>query len=352
LANADRRNSISFKIEKFQQVEAKAAGVIIDYTDVTDFEGMQEVISRAEEAFGPINGVIHAAGDTGSSIMCSVDQVKTIDCEQQFTPKIYGLMNLEKVLRNKNLDFYWLTSSLSPVLGGLGFCAYAAANCFMDAFVHRCNHQGPLRWLSVNWADWNFQRNPRAADPSADTRQGGWQMLPFEGVETFRRILTHSNIPQVVVSTVDLQIRINQWVKLESLRNEQTKEKEADPYRERPLLENTYVEPSSLMEQTIAGVLQDFLGIREVGIEDNFFELGATSLNIIQINNMVRKKIKQDISVMMWFEYPTIKVLTWHLLHGETAAPPSLQNHQKIDRSKIMSNGKNKLMRMGKKRKN
>ena len=50
----------------------------------------------------------------------------------QFAAKVKGTLVLHKLLENKNTDFVMLLSSLSVVLGGIGFGAYATANAFMD----------------------------------------------------------------------------------------------------------------------------------------------------------------------------------------------------------------------------
>ena len=49
-------------------------------------------------------------------------------CEQHFRPEVHGLYALESVLAGHDLDFCLLYSSLSSILGGLGFVGYGAAN--------------------------------------------------------------------------------------------------------------------------------------------------------------------------------------------------------------------------------
>jgi acyl transferase domain-containing protein/acyl carrier protein len=330
LANQGNGNITALRIREIIKMEAQGSQVLTSGTDVTDQAGMEALISRAEQRFGPINGVIHAAGDTRSTIMQSIEHLTPPDCQQQFMPKIYGLLILEKVLRGKKLDFCWLTSSLSPILGGLGFSAYSAANHFMDAFVKWLQHstpENPQHWISVNWADWQFEPGKEKSlvgvnrgEPGKMNREAWW-MMPHEGIETFRRILFHNSAHQVVVSTVDLQARLDRWVTMESIRGDISPKTRVVSFRTRPQLETGYVKPGNHIEQVIAEVLQDFLGIEEVGTHDNFFELGATSLNIIQINSIAREKLQQDISVMWWFEHPTIKTLSAYLLEQTRENP-------------------------------
>jgi acyl transferase domain-containing protein len=297
---------ISQKIKKIRCLEKLGGKVLVFSADAAHQEQMQEVICRAEQQFGPINGVIHAAGDTGVSISRPIKQVDEAEVNKQFKPKIYGVLTLEALFRDKELDFCLLTSSLSPILGGLGFAAYSAANCFMDAFVYRYNRTKSWGWICVNWGDWDFsgKMKPGIAFGAA---ANDLLITPGEGVQTFERILYHCRDHQVVVSAGNLAARIDQWVKLRSLREKTPTKKEKAPlYQPRANLENAYVKPANRLEQLLANIFQDFLGIQEVGTHDNFYELGVTSLNIIQINSIARRKLQQDISLMWWFEYPTI----------------------------------------------
>jgi len=124
--------------------------------DVADLPQMQAVVTEAERRFGAINGVIHGAGITGDESFRPIEQTAKTDCEQHFQPKIRGTLVLEEVLLEKEPDFCLLLSSLSSVLGGLGFVAYSAANLFMDAFTHRHNRSHPVLWQSINWDGWQL----------------------------------------------------------------------------------------------------------------------------------------------------------------------------------------------------
>lgn len=61
------------------------------------------------------------------------------------------------------------------------------------------------------------------------------------------------------------------------------------------------------MEWTIARVWGDILGIEKVGVEDNLFELGASSYTIVQIAMELSSDFIFDINDI--FEFPTISSL-------------------------------------------
>ncbi len=103
-------------------------------------------ISQTEEQFGVLHGVIHAAGITKGSSIASIDSINETEVETQFAPKIYGTLVLERVLRGRELDFVVLTSSVSSILGGLGYAGYAAANAFLDSFAKQQSQLTSTRW--------------------------------------------------------------------------------------------------------------------------------------------------------------------------------------------------------------
>ncbi|BDI19702.1 hypothetical protein ANSO36C_55040 [Nostoc cf. commune SO-36] len=85
------------------------------------------------------------------------------------------------------------------------------------------------------------------------------------------------------------------------------------PDGDRPELEQVYVAPRSEMERAIARVWQEVLHVDNVGINDNFFDLGGHSLLIVQVNNQLRAIFQQDIPIVTMFQNPTIYSLAQHL---------------------------------------
>jgi acyl carrier protein len=78
---------------------------------------------------------------------------------------------------------------------------------------------------------------------------------------------------------------------------------------QRPELSTKYIEPEDPLEQTLAHIFQDFLGIKKVGIDDNFFELGISSLDLVQIGSKLKETLEKDIPVVTMFTYATVRTL-------------------------------------------
>jgi acyl transferase domain-containing protein len=70
--------------------------------------------------------------------------------------------------------------------------------------------------------------------------------------------------------------------------------------------------PATIIEQTIAAVLSDALGT-PVGLERNFFEMGATSLIVAEAAATLRKTFRQPLKITDLFAHPTVKALALFL---------------------------------------
>ncbi|MEG3898425.1 MULTISPECIES: type I polyketide synthase [unclassified Microcoleus] len=151
LATHDRQDNISRKIRKLLEFEESGAEILVATADVTNLEQMQVAIDLAQKQFGHIDGVIHAAGVPGGGII----QRKTREeAERILAPKVKGTLVLDILLKDVELDFFVLFSSLASVIGGVGQVDYAGANAFLDAFSHYKNSTNGTFTTCINWDAW------------------------------------------------------------------------------------------------------------------------------------------------------------------------------------------------------
>jgi len=300
LRNRGENDRVSRKIRKLQALEILGSDVMVCSADVADGEQMQSVLSQARSRFGEIHGVIHGAGTIAAESFFGVDVANQKGCELHFRAKGRGIMVLEQLFAGKPLDFVLLLSSLSSILAGIGFVAYAAGNAFLDAFAAAARSRGVTRWLSVNWDNWSFDENDATGEADASMRLQ-------EGVETFRRIMAPTAPRQVAVSTTDLQTRIDQWI---NFRSASAKMSDGNPARHsRPDLATEHVPPRNEVEQIIGKIWEEVLGIEPVGVHDNFLELGGQSLLATQVVARLRTAFKTELPVRRLFEKPTVAEL-------------------------------------------
>jgi acyl transferase domain-containing protein/acyl carrier protein len=314
LETHDQEDSISRKIRKVQEIEALGGEVLATAADVANEEQMQKAIAIGNERFGTINGVIYAAGNSEEA-HCAIEETSPLLAQLQFDSKVFGIFVLEKVLQQQDLDFCQFTSSLASILGGLGFISYSAANIFMDAYAHKHNQNKSCSWSSVNWDDWEIREKQ---DTDVEANLSKYSITSQTGVEVFQRLLTLNEVSQVLVSTRDLQARIQQWIKLESLRNKDFSNQENSlSLYSRSNLKTDYVPARNQIEEIVAKTWEKALGIEKIGIYDNFFDLGGSSLISIQIISQLQKELNIHIPVVSIYEKPTISSLAELLSSNE-----------------------------------
>jgi len=90
--------------------------------------------------------------------------------------------------------------------------------------------------------------------------------------------------------------------------------------------ESEYVAPRTPMEEVLAEIWSKLLGIERVGINDNFFDLGGTSMLAARLGSEVLKSLNQRISVPEFFRSPTI---SWMASVLETAKRGELDDGRK-----------------------
>jgi acyl carrier protein len=85
------------------------------------------------------------------------------------------------------------------------------------------------------------------------------------------------------------------------------------PDAARPALSASYLAPATELERRIAEIWQDVLGVDQIGMRDNFFELGGHSLLLVQMHGRLNEILRQQVSIVDLFKYPTVASLATHL---------------------------------------
>ncbi|MFG6101409.1 SDR family NAD(P)-dependent oxidoreductase [Leptothoe sp. EHU-05/26/07-4] len=148
LTNHDRDDEISRKISQLRDLEELGAEVLVAQVDVANLDAMQQMMAKAQEQFGPINGVVHAAGILGDGLISFKTRE---DAEGVLAPKVKGTLVLDALLKEVELDFLILCSSRSAIDPLVGQISYSSANNFLDAFAHYKTAVDGTLTTSINW---------------------------------------------------------------------------------------------------------------------------------------------------------------------------------------------------------
>jgi natural product biosynthesis luciferase-like monooxygenase protein len=81
----------------------------------------------------------------------------------------------------------------------------------------------------------------------------------------------------------------------------------------RPLAQADYVAPTDSLQQKIAQVFAQALGLERIGILDSFFALGGHSLLAVQVHRDLRATVAPDLTITDLFRFPTVHSLAEHI---------------------------------------
>jgi acyl transferase domain-containing protein len=125
-------------------------------------------------------------------------------------------------------------------------------------------------------------------------------ILPFEGVDALNRALCSNVGPQIIASSVDVRA----WIarvdsEAAGVDDDTAASEDFDD-------DDVGTAPGTPIEREIAALWRELLGVRRVGRDDDFFELGGQSLIAVRLFARLRKKYDVDLPLSTLFEAPTV----------------------------------------------
>ncbi|HEU0299083.1 MAG TPA: phosphopantetheine-binding protein, partial [Longimicrobium sp.] len=275
------------EIERIRALEAEGAETLVIQVLPNEAEQMRDVLRQAEAAFGAVHGVVFAPLAHEEPPREMISEVRLAPWERRMAHLLGELRGVRAALADRALDFVVVESSLTPLLGGVGVVDAAATHAVVDAFA-AATAGDATPWTSAAWDRWFG--DGEAAE--------GYGMDEDGAAAAFEHLLTLAGEPHVVLSTGDVEHRMTARV-----------EEAAGPAfgtYERPQLATEYHAPATDVEEAVAAMWEELLGISPIGIHDDFFALGGHSLLATQIISRCRESFGLELPLKAIFEAPTI----------------------------------------------
>jgi acyl transferase domain-containing protein/acyl carrier protein len=283
------------RIEALQAIEARGTELLLIDTDPTREAPLRTAVMRVRERFGAVHGVVHAAPERAPEFARSLAEVNLDFYQYRLRLRLGAVLALADLLAEDALDFHILPATLGPLLGGSLTSVDSAADAFLDAFAH---HQSRLG-RAITSIDWDVFADPSAGDAAP------LAIRPEEGREVLRRVLANPGPAQVLVSTADLEARLEASRRALDPVDAQDSI-EPGEIRPRPDLENPFVAPRGEAEEEIASLWAEVLELEAVGVEDNFFDLGGNSLLATRLVSRLREHFGIELGLGDFFEEATV----------------------------------------------
>lgn len=134
---------------------------------------------------------------------------------------------------------------------------------------------------------------------SAQTAGTKW-IEPAKGVEALARILAGPIVSTIMVAPSEATISKAVAAKAEAVHAAGSMDE---------------------VETVLAGWWQELLGVEQVGLDDDFFDLGGQSLVAVRLFSKIRKTYDVDLGLSVLFEHRTIRQLSERIQPAQTSAP-------------------------------
>lgn len=283
--------------ERLRELEALGTTVRVEAVDVADRVGMANLVDDIVGRYGRLDGVVHAAAVTSPDDFVALSALDAED--PHFRPKVEGVLALEAALAGREISFCLLFSSIATLLGGVGFSAYASANAFLDAVVYR-NRAAGRPWTVVDWDTWAPTLQKLTGSLGATLEQ---HSLALTDALALFDAAAASGLPRLVAGVGDLHSRMRVW------REDEPTAATPTVRQARPDLPQEFVPPADEGERRLARLWSETIGIDRVGVLDNFFDLGGTSLMGLQLLRRVKREFGVSVPAVALFEAPTVASL-------------------------------------------
>lgn len=344
-----RNQASATMIEAMDSWKENGVQVMIEKADVSNEADVIAVIQQLRQKNMTIRGVIHAAGIIDDKMIR--DQTWE-SFENVFKAKVGGTYHLHHALKEEDLDFFIMMSSISSVVGNMGQANYAAANYFMNIFAEYRRSLG-LPALSICWGPWE---EAGMATSSSDIlknigNKGIYGMSKELGKKMIDKVFL-KDLASIVVADADWEL-FSQKTGVDEvtafltnfMMNSHTVSgpKDNQDSKQNVLASLHALDPSERSEyllsllHTSAAKIIGFEDVNQLSVDTPFAEQGVDSLMIFSLRNQIKSLLDLQVDISIFFNYPSLRKLNSYLLieveslqHQEDAVP-SASDEQTVD---------------------
>ena len=217
-------------------------------------------------------------------------------------------------------------------------------------FLGRLDHQVKIRGLRIELGEIEsvLTRHPAVRDavvlaredPSGDKRLVAYMVCAFPSPPDTRELRDHlkRDLPDYMVPTIFV------WMDALPLTGSGKIDRRSLPAPEGQRRSTAvYRPPAGGLQKTIAEVWAGLLQVEQVGIDDNFFDLGGHSLLIMQAHQRLCEISDKPLSVADMFRFPTVAALAQHL--SQSVGYDEMRAHVAAGKSEDRANARRAAIR-------
>ena len=111
-----------------------------------------------------------------------------------------------------------------------------------------------------------------------------------------------------------------------------------------------YASPESGGEKKLAKLWKEILEVDQIGLDDNFFDIGGTSIDIFNINTRLNEESTEPIPVVAMFQHSTVRSLARYIEHHDRGNKTRLTQEKQKQLAHAKNKGKQLLKKINKRR--
>jgi acyl transferase domain-containing protein len=292
LASAPPHAPVAHTLAWLRAAEARGVAPLLLRAPLDDADALRAALEEAREQFGALHGIVHAPALGAAAEYAPLAAGTPVGAAAELARLDRELATLRAAADGVELDFVLLQSSVVAAGGG-GMGGAAAAYALVDAWGQRAAADG-APWTSIGWDRWR-------ADGQADGAGEG--IAPADGLRAFGRLGAMGGEGRVVATARHPALRGARPAPAPSA------DGEAADLHPRPAMAGTYDPPETPAEEQLALLWTELFGIRQIGVRDDFFQLGGHSLLGMQLVSRIRGQFGVELPLAAVFDAPTIRTL-------------------------------------------
>jgi phthiocerol/phenolphthiocerol synthesis type-I polyketide synthase E len=290
----------------------RALGASVEAVELKEIstQSLSALLERVQEKWQAIDVFIHAVDMHSKKPFGLIQALDEQALSTYWNAQQNQLLELETALEKHEVNLCMVMSSLTAQISGTGQVAHTVAALHLEAFAHQHNQRHDVPWMVIQWDSWKAE-NTAKSELSART---DLPLSPEEGMQAFERLMKLDEMACVTIATNPPMARREQILRQQKNSASGPATSSEDRLYERPYLSNPYVAPRNEYEQSVAQTWQKCLGIKQIGVEDNFFDLGGHSLLGAQLTLELQYDFKVNVDIALLFAHPTVAQLSQALL--------------------------------------
>ncbi|WGH74234.1 SDR family NAD(P)-dependent oxidoreductase [Tenacibaculum tangerinum] len=305
------------KIEQWNKDDKK-----IEYylCDITIEDEVRELINKTNGIANSLDLLIHLAGKLSDGVVKNMNYQKI---KNVVSPKVTGLLNMMQVCTPKRVLFF---SSVASAFGAAGQSNYAAANAFLDDYSKILRNSG-IKATSISWGAWkNIGMASRGvAGKSLNeaykiTNEEAYKLM-LGALNDNSHHLIINKFSDNILSEISDNKNLNEIGK-QFWSSHYTGQTKKDANTTINLDGLSSHEKEVLITKEVIQEVKNVLGINEnkhLQEDQSFHNLGVDSLTLIQLKNLLNKKLPVKLTIGDFYSNSSVTALALCIL--EKTAP-------------------------------